>query len=179
MRKIILIGGDLASGKSTFSVFLAQKYHLTLLNKDRLKEIAGDVIHVNNREENKKLSVLSFEYIKYFIETSTCDLIVESNFKEYEMEELKKYLENNNIMSIRFTGDDDLLHNRFLKRLEGPRHYVHRSQDLSKKEDFLNVLNELRQVHYIGEVVDVFVKDGYDSFNDEVLLNKVDAFLKS
>ena len=39
MRKIILIGGDLASGKSTYSKFLAKKFGLSLINKDTLKAI--------------------------------------------------------------------------------------------------------------------------------------------
>ena len=178
MRKIILIGGDLASGKSTYSSFLAKELNLTLLNKDRLKEIAGDIFFASNREENKKLSVLAFDYIKYFIETSTCNLIIESNFKDYEMKELKKILKNDDVLSLRFTGNNDLLHKRFLERLNNNRHYVHKSQDFSKLEDFVATLDELRKVQYIGKVINIQVDDNYLTDNKELLLEIKDFLAK-
>ena len=64
MKKLILIGGVLASGKSTYSMILKERYHLTVINKDRLKEILGDNIYVATREENKKLSVICFDLMK-------------------------------------------------------------------------------------------------------------------
>ena len=39
MRKVLLIGGDLASGKSTYSRFLSQQLNVTVINKDVVKEI--------------------------------------------------------------------------------------------------------------------------------------------
>jgi 2-phosphoglycerate kinase len=157
MRKIILIGGDLASGKSTYSRFLAEKFNLSLINKDILKEILGDNIKTSNREENKKLSKISFDLIKYFIETTQDDIIVESNFKPYEMVELEKYLNENEILSLHFKGDNKELHERFQKRLKENRHEVHKSQDFTDINDFINVLEELRSVKYIGTVIDVDV----------------------
>ena len=55
MKKLILMGGDLASGKSTYSNIVGDKFNVLVINKDNLKEILGDTIIVNNREENKKL----------------------------------------------------------------------------------------------------------------------------
>ena len=60
MRKIILIGGDLASGKSTYAKFLSKKFNITVISKDLLKEVLGDNIPTSNREENLKLSFISF-----------------------------------------------------------------------------------------------------------------------
>ena len=62
MKKLILIGGVLAGGKSTFSHLVGERFGISVVNKDRLKEILGDNIHTSNREENKKLSVIAFEY---------------------------------------------------------------------------------------------------------------------
>ena len=81
MKKLILIGGVLASGKSTYANILKDKFNLTVVTKDRLKEILGDNIYVNNREENKKLSVISFEMIKYLISCNMTTIVIESNFK--------------------------------------------------------------------------------------------------
>lgn len=178
MRKIILIGGDLASGKSTYSKFLSKKYNLSLINKDSLKEILGDHIETKNREENKNLSVTSFALIKYLIENIKDDLIVESNFKPYEMEELKKYELDNEILSLHFFGDDEILHDRFHKRLKAGRHHVHKSQDFSNINDFIAVLNELRNVNYIGEVVRVLATKTNDITSDLELLTKVEEFLQ-
>lgn len=178
MRKIILIGGDLASGKSTYSRFISQEYNISLINKDRLKEILGDHIYASNRSENKRLSEVSFSIIKYLIETTKHDLIIESNFKPYEMEELKKYEEDNNILSLHFYGDNEILHYRFLKRLDEGRHYVHKSQDFSNIDDFILVLNELRNVNYIGKVVKVDATKYSDIRLDNKLKTIVDNFLQ-
>ena len=56
MRKLLLITGDLACGKSTFAKALSKRYDTNLYFKDALKELLGDVIGFTNREENLKLS---------------------------------------------------------------------------------------------------------------------------
>ena len=176
MRKIILIGGDLASGKSTYSYYLRDKYDLTLINKDTLKEIIGDMYYACCREENIKLSRLSFEIIKYFIKVTKCNIIIESNFKDYEMEELKQFLPNNDILSLHFYGDDKLLHERFLKRLP-TRHYVHQAQDFTNIDDMIKTQQDLRKVEYIGEVVKVDVGRFDDLAKDVELTRKIEDFL--
>ena len=53
MKKIILIGGDLAAGKSTFAKLIEEKFNCLGIYKDNLKEILGDTIIVENRQEKK------------------------------------------------------------------------------------------------------------------------------
>lgn len=178
MRKIIIIGGDLASGKSTYSRFLSAKFNISLINKDTLKEILGDHIITNNRSENKKLSEISFALMKYIIESTKTDLIIESNFKPYEMVELKKYENDNKILSLHFVGDNEILHKRFLNRLNEGRHHVHKSQDFTNIADFIDVLNELRSVSYIGEVIRVDATKFNDITNDSDLMTKVEKFMQ-
>ena len=50
MRKVILIGGVLAAGKSTYANILKDKFNLTVVTKDKLKEILGDNTICNNRD---------------------------------------------------------------------------------------------------------------------------------
>lgn len=180
MRKLILIGGDLAAGKSTFSNILKDKYKLLVVNKDRLKEILGDSIFVANREENKKLSVISFNLMKYFIEKNESVLVLESNFKDYEMKEIDILTQklNYSVLSLRLSGDNTVLHQRFQKRLNENRHYVHKSQDFTNIEDFIKVLEELRNVKYIGKVIDVNCSD-FSYMKDEILYNEIENFLKN
>lgn len=178
MKKLILIGGDLAAGKSTFSNMLKEKYGLLVINKDRLKEILGDTIIVDNREENKKLSVISFNLMKYLIEKNEDVLVLESNFKDYEMKELKRLTDNLNysVLSLKFSGDNEILHERFLKRLNENRHYVHKSQDFSNINDFILCLNDLRNVEYIGQTINIDCSD-FSYFNDQNIFTIIEKFI--
>ena len=58
MKKIILLFGDLATGKSTLSNILANRYHCLLINKDNIKEILyniGEVIDMDEKKINEQL----------------------------------------------------------------------------------------------------------------------------
>lgn len=56
MKKLLLITGDIAAGKTTFSKILSERYCTAAFQKDTIKEILGDYIGFHNREENKVLS---------------------------------------------------------------------------------------------------------------------------
>lgn len=178
MKKVILFGGCLAAGKSTFSNMVGDKYKILIINKDNLKEILGDNFFAKNREENKKLSVASFQLIKYILYKEKNTVGFESNFKDYEMEELTKYFSLNDIdvLSFVFDADDEILHQRFLKRLNENRHYVHKSEDFSNLDDFTKMLNGLRNVKYPGKVVNICCND-FSYQKDEKLFKIVEQFL--
>ena len=179
MKKLILIGGALATGKSTYSLILKEKFSVNLLNKDRLKEILGDNILVTNRIENKKLSVACFDLMIYILENNFNNLVIESNFKDYELKVLKEKCNelNYDVLSIVFDAEDEILHQRFIKRLDENRHYVHKSQDFTNIEDFKNMLNDLRKGEYFGEVIRVNC-DSFDYQKDQSLLDKIEEFIK-
>jgi len=178
MKKLILIGGVLAAGKSTYSMILKEKYHLNVINKDRLKEIFGDNIPVSNREENKKLSVLSFEIMMYLIESNESTLLLESNFKDYELSILKKRCDElgYKVLSLVFDAPDEILHQRFQRRLGENRHYVHKSQDFTNIVDFRITLDELRRAEYPGEVIKVDCSE-FSYQSDSSLFEKIENFL--
>lgn len=178
MDKLILIGGVLAGGKSTFSHILAERFNIPVVNKDRLKEILGDNIPTSNREENKKLSVICFDLMLYLATTEGEALILESNFKSYEIEELVSKIRDTEVLSVILDGDDVVLHSRFIKRLSENRHPVHKSQDFTRLEDFSEVLDDLRAVDYPGVRLQVDCTD-FSYQNDESLFEKVKAFLNA
>lgn len=180
MKKLILIGGVLAGGKSTFSHIVGERLGVSVVNKDRVKEILGDNIVTSNREENKKLSVISFELMAYLAEGEGDALILESNFKEHELRELEKRCEAQGCktLSIFLDGDDATLHARFIKRLSENRHPVHKSQDFSRIEDFTKTLDELRGARYFGELLRVDCTD-FSYQSDEGLLEKIKVFLNN
>ena len=94
------------------------------------------------------------------------------------MEELIKYFEENNVdvLSIVFDANDEILHERFLKRLNENRHYVHKSEDFSNINDFRIMLNRLRRVKYPGKVISID-STNFDYQNDEILFNEIKDFL--
>ncbi len=178
MKKLILIGGALAGGKSTFSLMLRDRFNIPVVNKDRLKEILGDNIPTANREENKRLSVISFQLMRYLIECGGETLALESNFKDYELSELRALCEEIgcDVLSIVFDGRDDVLHARFLRRLGENRHPVHKSQDFTDIADFSEVLDELRRGEYFGRILRVDCTD-FSYQSDESLYAEIEEFL--
>ena len=131
MKKLILITGDLATGKSTFASILSERYGTAVMYKDKIKEILGDTIGFANREENLKLSKATMELMTYgFIEMAKLgkDLILEANFKEGEMEKIhiiaseKEY----RMLTLNITADMEIIYKRFVNRIENEnRHPVH------------------------------------------------------
>ena len=180
MKKLILIGGVLAGGKSTFSHIVGERFSVPVINKDRLKEILGDNIPTANREENKRLSVISFELMMYLASTSGEVLVLESNFKDYELTELTAFTSEKGIdvLSLFLDGDDRVLHSRFNKRLLENRHPVHKSQDFTRIEDFTATLDELRSAVYPGEVIRIECTD-FSYQSDERIFEKIKVFLNN
>lgn len=180
MKKLILIGGVLAGGKSTFSHIVGERLGVTVVNKDRIKEILGDNIKTSNREENKKLSVISFELMMYLAQCEGSALLLESNFKDYELKELKKECDKLGIsvLSVIFDGDDAVLHSRFIKRLSEDRHPVHKSQDFTELSDFKATLDDLRGAEYPGEIIRIDCTD-FAYQKDERIIERIKQFLNN
>ena len=178
MKKLILLTGDLASGKTTYSKILGEKFNIMVVNKDTVKEILGDRIHVETRAENKNLSVVCFDLFKYLIKQNSGNLLIESNFKPYEMEELEGLVSDYDVLTIRLKGDNHVLHERFNKRLTENRHYVHKSQDFTSIEPFIETLEELRSVKAIGEEM-ILDSTTFNYQNNKNVLAKIESFLNS
>ncbi len=179
MRKIIILGGVLAAGKSTFSRMIGEKFGVTVVNKDNLKEILGDTIRVDTREDNLKLSVVSFNLMSYLVEKNYGTLVLESNFKAHELKELKEQCQRleYQVLSLIFDAENEVLHKRFINRLGENRHYVHKSQDFSKIEDFIPTLDALRGLDYFGEIINIDATN-FDYQKDASLFAKIEAFIK-
>ena len=123
MRKLLLIMGDLATGKSTFAKILSMRYNTNVFFKDSIKEVLGDTIGFSNREENKKLSSATME-LMFFIFSEfgklNKNLILESNFHTAELERLHKIAFENNyeVLTLVLRGDVEILHKRYLNRMD-------------------------------------------------------------
>jgi len=126
-KKIIIIAGYLASGKSTFALRLSEELNIPYLIKDTFKSAICTNIPIMDREESKRFSVATFDAIVYvterFMETGY-PLIIEGNFemdcdfKANEGDVLKALIEKYDYKSLTyiFCGDTRTLYERFNQR---------------------------------------------------------------
>ena len=156
MANLIIITGDLASGKSTLAASLSENIGVPYITKDALKEIVCDVIGYSSRDENRNLSITATNDMIYFFKACALvgnDLILEANFRSNELNELKIIAEeySYNVCLIVLTGDDSLLYQRFLDRLPN-RHIAHRSLSLDHSfERFVSYLEMIRNEDLVFE----------------------------
>ena len=64
-----------------------------------------------------------------------------------------------------------------LKRLNENRHYVHKSQDFTKLEDFQKALSELRSVEYFGDIIHIDATNFFYQ-NDNNIWLKITDFIE-
>ena len=184
MNKLLLIMGDLAAGKSTFSGILSKRYNVNVFIKDTIKEVLGDTIGFTNREENLKLSKATMELMIFlFSEFAKLNkpLILESNFHQAELERLREIASANNyeILTLVLRGDVEILHKRYLQRMHSEgRHPVHLSTTLDVFADFKASAERARKEEIEGNVIYINADD-FEYQADEELLTKIDRFMSS
>ncbi len=183
MRKLLLITGDIAAGKSTFSKILSERYCTAVFQKDTIKEILGDHIGFRNREENKILSNATIEIMCHMfsrIAVTGNDVILEANFHEDELEKLHAIAHERqyDVLTLVLRGSADVLYNRYIHRMnEENRHPVLLSTTLDVKEDFVKVAEWIRNEKVIGENLVIDATD-FSYQKDTEVLKQIDSFMK-
>ena len=181
MKKLLLITGDLATGKSTFAGQLSQRYDTNVFYKDTIKEVLADTIGFRDREENLKLSRATGELMLFLFEGSAKlgkDLILESNFRPVELEKLHRTAREYGyaVLTVLLRGDAQILHERYLDRSRGGnRHPVHLSTTFEVFEDFREYLLRSRETAVPGNVLPVDAND-FSYQQDGALLRSIDEF---
>ena len=182
MKKLILILGDLAAGKSTTADILSKKYGITAIKKDSIKEILGDTIGFSNREENLRLSRATFEIMLHLFDRASLvgeDLILESNFREAELDALT-YLakaRGYSILSLLLTADTEVLYHRYLERAENGRHPVHLTTGFEDYEGFVKYVSSQRKAPTVGKIIKIDATS-FDYQESSELFYSIENFLK-
>lgn len=126
-KKIIIVEGYLASGKSTFALQLSKALNIPYLIKDTFKIALCENISVASRTESSIFSTVTFDGMMYVaervLETGT-PMIMEGNFvpagvkKIDEAGAIKHLIAQYNYASLdfKFMGDTEVLYQRFLRR---------------------------------------------------------------
>ena len=182
MKKLLLIMGDLATGKSTFANILSQRYQTVLFVKDTIKEILGDTIGFSNREENLKLSqatgtLMCFQFSQFAKHQK--DLILESNFRIGELEKLHQIARQNDyqVLTLVLQADAAVLHKRYLNRMHNEnRHPVHLCAQFNSLEGFREYIESLRASQLPGQLLHIDAND-FSYQTNEHLLTQIDNFM--
>ena len=166
MKRLIIITGDLASGKSSLADSLSLKLAIPCFKKDVIKEQYCDMYGFKDREENRKLSIKAVEYM---IE----DLILEANFRGEELKQIQdialQYGYDVALLVLR--GNINELYERFLKRVP-TRHKAHMSMHLDESVDKFKdyVLSQRKEeLYFLPHIIDTSGKS-----EEEVLAKALD-----
>ena len=183
MKKLLLIMGDLATGKSTFANMLSRRYNTVLFCKDHIKETLADTFGFSNRAENLKLSSATAElmYLIYLkVAAVNKDLILESNFRIGELEKLQQIAAENDyqVLTLVLHGDVEILHERYLNRMHHEnRPAVHLCAEFNAIEGFGAYLENLRTPKVPGYSIRIDAND-FSYQTDAQLLKSIDEFMR-
>ena len=181
MKKLLILTGDLAAGKSTFACDLSRRYGVPSLQKDPVKEILSDVVGFSDRAENRRLSVAAVRFMEHafsrMAETGN-DLILEANFRAEELNALAAIAAEHgyDVLTLVFRGDDQTIYERYMARASsGTRHPAHLAVSYRNSEDFFAMLREMRAEAVPGETLALDATD-FSYREDPALLERLDRF---
>ena len=182
MKKLLLIMGDLATGKSTFANMLSKRYDTVLFCKDPIKERLSEYFGYSNRAENLNLSHATAGML-YLIFSEFAqinqDLILESNFRISELEQLHRIASENDyqVLTLVLRGDVKILHKRYLNRMTNEnRPAVHLCPEFNTIEGFAAYLESLKTGPIPGDVIYIDANE-FAYQTDMELLKKIDGFM--
>ena len=126
-KKVIIVEGYLASGKSTFMLRLSKSLNVRYLSKDTFKIALCSSVTVRNREESSVFSSVTFDAMMYVTERmfeTGYPIILESNFvpagvkKVDEAGVIRGLIDKYGYtpLTFKFTGDTQVLHKRYIER---------------------------------------------------------------
>lgn len=123
IKNLIIITGELASGKTTYGKMISNTLKIPFFSKDEIKEILYDSLNRDNLnyEDKRKIGRNSYNVFYYIIEQQMkvgIPIIAESNFAKESIPIIKSLLKKYDYrcITIRFEGDLHILHKRFLER---------------------------------------------------------------
>lgn len=130
-KKIIVVEGYLASGKSTFAKQLSKVTNVPYLMKDTFKIALCQNFSVTNRDDSSRFSAVTFDAMMYVMERlleTDYPLIIEGNFVPYGVKKIdeaniiKTLIDKYDYKSLtyKFVGKTQVLHQRFIEREKTP-----------------------------------------------------------
>lgn len=183
MKKLILVNGDIATGKSHLALILKAKFSLPLFTKDEYKEHYADIYPYSTYEENHKLSLMAMDELilrfKEFAKEGK-DLILEANFHEDYLNKIQEIANeyHYDILNLNLYGSPEVLYKRYINRRDNEiRHPVHAINKLNDFESFKVYTLNRQKEPLIGEVININADD-FSYQKDEELYKQINIYLK-
>jgi len=188
-RKIIIVGGYLASGKSTFALRLSRAINVPYLIKDTFKIALCSSISIDNREESSRFSAVTFDAMMYATERlleTGYPVIIEGNFVPYGIKKvdeagvIKKLIDKYDCRSLtyKFMGDTRILHKRFIEREKLPeRGQANIMFSEISYNDFDKFCRNLDEFNVGGEIIKIDTTD-FDKVDFENYIETARLFIK-
>ncbi len=131
MPKLIVVGGSLATGKSTIAKYLEQRTGIKRISMDELKERLFDIGGYRDRTWSKQIGRIAWPAFKELVELHLAygdDVIAEATFlwlddQDWIEEMATKYRAD--IYQIWMTADPAVARERFIRRATHERHPGH------------------------------------------------------
>ena len=182
MNKLILVNGDIATGKSHFALILSERFNLPLYTKDEFKEKFADETPCSTYEESHLLSIRAMDAlidVFYKNASKNADLILEANFHEEHLRRIEEIAMEHHyeILNLNLVGTPEILYQRYVNRRDHEsRHPVHAINQLNDFASFEKYCLERKQEYLCGEVITINTDD-FSYQNNEELLNRIKEFL--
>ena len=182
MKKLILVNGDIATGKSHLAIILRDRFNLPLFTKDEYKEELAKSYPYRTYEESHKLSVMAMTMLFDSFEKvakEDNDVILEANFREQHMEIIEKLTSKYHyqILHLDLVGSPSILYLRYMNRLKSEdRHPVHMVNSLDDYETFEKYTLSRRNERKVGKIITINADD-FSYQEDESLFLIIEEFL--
>ena len=182
MNKLILVNGDIATGKSHFAILIRDRFDLPLFTKDEFKEALADANPCSTYEESHKLSILAMQsLVDIFKEYAVdgLDLILEANFHENNLNEIESIATeyHYDTLHLNLYGSPEVLYARYVRRRDNEsRHPVHAINKLNDFESFKEYTLARKNERLFGEVININCDD-FIYQKDENIFELIKKFL--
>ncbi|MBI5369849.1 ATP-binding protein [Candidatus Uhrbacteria bacterium] len=142
MSKLIIVGGSLATGKTTIAAALSNKTQITCVSMDVLKEHLFDVGGNRDRAWSKRIGHIAWQAFRQLIELHLehhNDVIAEATFlwpgdADWIHEAAQTF--GAELYQIWLTADPVVARERFIRRAQTERHPGHNDQVDHVMEEF-------------------------------------------
>jgi len=180
---LVVVSGPSCSGKSTLAKKISEKFQLSLITKDSIKELIFDNLGWSDREWSKKVGGTSNKLLVYFLDSmliSKKSIIIESNFKrEFDTRPILDKLSKFGYfpLQIMCQCDGQVLFDRFKKRSESTkRHPGH--NDSKNYDEFKETLlkGKLEPLEIGGEVI-TFDTTDFDNLDFNNIYSKIQQLI--
>ena len=170
-KKIIIVEGYLASGKSAFALQLSKEICVPYFIKDTFKTALCNSISIADRNESSVFSAVTFDAMLYVTERmfeTGYPLILEGNFvpagvkKVDESGAIKQLIHKYDYtpLTFKFVGDTHVLYNRFMEREKTPERGAANKIGFDISYDVFNKwCHNLDSFNVGGEIVPVDTTD--------------------